>query len=214
VLITTGSLASTLGQYNPFRYRGYYYDYETGWYYLQSRYYDPTVARFLNADGIVGANGGIQGYNLFAYCNNNPVMGYDPYGKWTFTISFNIDLTFIFGFSISSDISFDSNGDFMLAVTKTEYDEDSMDMSFGVFSAGVSLGLQITSHEAVDDLLGESFSLGGSVGTGPTAGVDLITDPDRESIENDEVKGVKFSIGFGYGFDVHIKRTTTKKVEW
>lgn len=87
-------------------------------------------------------------------------------------------------------------------------------MSFGVFSAGVSLGLQITSHESVDDLPGESFSLGGSVGTVPTAGVDLITDPDRESIENDEVKGVKFSIGFGYGFDVHIKRTTTKKVVW
>ena len=58
VLTTTGSLASTVGTYNPFRYRSYYYDSETGFYYLQSRYYDPTVGRFLNADGIVGANGG------------------------------------------------------------------------------------------------------------------------------------------------------------
>ncbi|MBR6563606.1 MAG: hypothetical protein IKK70_06695 [Clostridia bacterium] len=60
-------MASTLGQYNPFRYRSYYYDVETGFYYLQSRYYDPTVGRFINADGIIGANGGIEGYNMFAY---------------------------------------------------------------------------------------------------------------------------------------------------
>ncbi len=76
----TGSLADTIGQKNPFRYRSYYYDWETGWYYLNSRYYDPEVGRFINADSIIGANGGIQGYNLFAYCNNNPVMYKDCYG--------------------------------------------------------------------------------------------------------------------------------------
>lgn len=47
---------------------------------MQSRYYDPTVGRFLNADGIVGANGGIIGYNMFAYCSNNTVMFIDPSG--------------------------------------------------------------------------------------------------------------------------------------
>ena len=65
---------------NPFRYRGYYYDTETGWYYLNARYYDPNVGRFLSPDTILGANGGLQGYNLFAYCNNNPVMFADPTG--------------------------------------------------------------------------------------------------------------------------------------
>ena len=80
LLTTSGSMASTVGKYNPFRYRSYYYDTETGFYYLQSRYYDPTVGRFLNADGIIGANGGILGYNMFAYCNNNPVMHSDPSG--------------------------------------------------------------------------------------------------------------------------------------
>ena len=80
VLSVTGSQANTIGQYNPFRYRSYYYDSETGFYYLQSRYYDPTVGRFLNADGIIGANGGIVGYNMFAYCVNNPVMFCDYYG--------------------------------------------------------------------------------------------------------------------------------------
>ena len=80
ILSTTGSMASTLGAANPFRYRGYYYDAESGWYYLNSRYYDPQVGRFLNADGIVGANGDITGYNMFAYCNNNPVKNEDRNG--------------------------------------------------------------------------------------------------------------------------------------
>lgn len=80
VLTVTGSLASTVGRYNPFRYRGYYYDEETGFYYLQSRYYDPVVGRFLNADGIIGANGGVLGYNMFAYCSNNPVCKIDTTG--------------------------------------------------------------------------------------------------------------------------------------
>ena len=73
---------------NPFRYRGYYYDSETGYYYLQTRYYSPDLGRFLNADGYVNANGDILGYNMFAYCSNNPVMGYDPEG------TFNVDKFF------------------------------------------------------------------------------------------------------------------------
>ena len=66
--------------YNPFRYRGYYYDVETGYYYLQSRYYNPEWGRFLNADGCVSTGTGMLGYNMFAYCNNNPVMFVDPSG--------------------------------------------------------------------------------------------------------------------------------------
>ena len=73
---------SHIANINPFRYRGYYYDVETGWYYLNARYYDPNVGRFLSPDTILGANGGLQGYNLFAYCNNNPVMFADPSGNF------------------------------------------------------------------------------------------------------------------------------------
>ncbi len=81
VLSVTGSLASTVGQANPFRYRGYYYDSETGFYYLQTRYYDPEVGRFLNADGYIGANGDIIGYNMYAYCSNRPTVAIDIDGK-------------------------------------------------------------------------------------------------------------------------------------
>ena len=67
---------------NPFRYRGYYYDVETGWYYLQSRYYNPTWGRFLNADGYVSTGQGLLGYNMYAYCNNNPVKSVDSNGDF------------------------------------------------------------------------------------------------------------------------------------
>ena len=61
-----GSKASTIGEINPIRYRSYYYDTDTGFYYLQSRYYDPIIKRFINADGYLNANGDILGFNMYA----------------------------------------------------------------------------------------------------------------------------------------------------
>ena len=66
---------------NSFRYRSYYYDTETNLYYLNSRYYNPAWGRFINADGIIGANEDILGYNLYAYCGNNPIIQKDDSGK-------------------------------------------------------------------------------------------------------------------------------------
>ena len=72
---------STGVQYNPFRYRGYYYDTDLGMYYLQSRYYDARIGRFINADGYVSTGQGLTGNNMFAYCGNNPVNRVDPNGE-------------------------------------------------------------------------------------------------------------------------------------
>ena len=63
-------------------YRGYYYDTETGLYYLNSRYYDPQTGRFLNADFQIGANQDLTSYNLFAYCGNSPVNRADLTGTF------------------------------------------------------------------------------------------------------------------------------------
>ena len=76
VLTKSGSYADL----NPLRYRGYYYDTETGFYYLQSRYYDPIVRRFINADSYGSTGTGLLGYNMFAYCENNPVNSVDQAG--------------------------------------------------------------------------------------------------------------------------------------
>ena len=67
---------------NPLRYRGYYYDTQTGFYYLQSRYYDPANHRFINADSYATTDvSDAISSNMFAYCGNSPVMGYDPTGR-------------------------------------------------------------------------------------------------------------------------------------
>ena len=82
ILGITGTLADSIGQKNPFRYRGYYYDAETGFYYVSSRYYDPEIGRFLNADAAIGQIGNVQSHNMYAYAFNNPVMYSDPDGNW------------------------------------------------------------------------------------------------------------------------------------
>ena len=86
VLDATGNAitdTTNIGILNPFRYRSYYFDNETGLYYLQTRYYDPEVGRFLNIDSLDYADPEtINGLNLFAYCDNNPVMNTDPNGTW------------------------------------------------------------------------------------------------------------------------------------
>ena len=76
--------------YNPLRYRGYIYDNETGFYYLQTRYYDPAIRRFINADDIdyLGASGTFLSYNLYAYCENNPVSLSDPNGHFVWEAVF------------------------------------------------------------------------------------------------------------------------------
>ena len=83
VLSVTGSLASTLGTLQPFRYRGYVYDVETGLYYLRSRYYRPTWERFLNADTISIERNRLLlfSFNCFAYCRNSPILQCDYDGE-------------------------------------------------------------------------------------------------------------------------------------
>ena len=90
------SATGTMAEINPLRYRGYYYDAELGMYYLQSRYYDPQICKFINADdfSMAGVTGTTLAYNLFAYCENNPVFNVDYWGYFsipTWTLSWAID---------------------------------------------------------------------------------------------------------------------------
>ena len=80
-LSTSGSLAETFGAEQPFRYRGYVYDEETGWYYLKSRYYNPELGRFISADVYLSTGQGVLGHNAYAYCLNNPVNLSDNMGQ-------------------------------------------------------------------------------------------------------------------------------------
>ena len=79
IISTSGTQATGIGAKNSLRYRGYYYDIETGLYYLQARYYDPVTGRFINADSCLYNS--LQGFNLYAYCYNDPVMFADYTGE-------------------------------------------------------------------------------------------------------------------------------------
>ena len=77
-----------IGNRNPIRYRGYFYDVETGLYYLQTRYYDPEIGRFLNMDDVSYADPEqFHGLNLYAYCGNDPVNNVDPTGHFPLLIA-------------------------------------------------------------------------------------------------------------------------------
>lgn len=84
LLSITGSLKDTVGIQNPFRYRGYYYDNETGMYYLKNRYYDPGLRRFIGSDAITTVEASLETFhnrNLYIYCNQNPIVRSDSKGN-------------------------------------------------------------------------------------------------------------------------------------
>ena len=86
-VVSVGGNAS-IANLNPIRYRGYYYDTETGFYYLNSRYYDPEICRFVNADGYASTGQGLLGNNMFAYCLSDPINHIDPDGEFAITTAF------------------------------------------------------------------------------------------------------------------------------
>lgn len=77
---------NSIGYKNPYRYRGYRYDNETDLYYLQSRYYDPEIGRFISADDLLATSCGVLEHNMYVYCNNNPINQMDSSGDISIAI--------------------------------------------------------------------------------------------------------------------------------
>ena len=110
ILITDGSgniiiNNEHIANINPFRYRSYYYDKETNLYYLNSRYYSPTLGRFINADNYVVNGRGLFALNMYSYCNNNAIKSIDPNGNFSFIVS---NIVQLFG-NIVSALTFKNN---------------------------------------------------------------------------------------------------------
>ena len=98
-----------IGCINPIRYRGYYYDNETGLYYLNARYYDPSIGRFISLTILDETKGHINGLNLYMYCNNNPIMYVDPSGCLAFFIITAI-IGAVIGFGTALYIDYKDDG--------------------------------------------------------------------------------------------------------
>ena len=224
-----------------FRYRGYMYESSSGFYYLQTRFYDPAVGRFINADGQL--NDGLVGYNMYAYCENNPVLYIDPTGnapKWLkdkikwFTENVAIpletvvkktlseyDLTFSRGISVSASPGiFTFTGQIGLSI-----DTKGNVAIQGTFSGGFTGGSPgisgsifqtLTNAPNIDKLNGMAYNLGGSVGV-PVNGVPIVIGGDLNALidddENDVYYGITTTTGLGTpGEDFHITWGKTKTV--
>ena len=153
---TTGTLASTIGAANPYRYKSYYYDTETGLYYLQSRYYDAGVQRFLNEDDVafLGAGGNIYSYNSYVYCDNDPVNDSDPSGM--FSVGDVINFIKSLGWKALKAISsiwqaFKQPGKIMLKPFEVV-----IDVAINMFVPSVGVALKLVTYKRVTKALVET----------------------------------------------------------
>jgi len=148
---TVGTNVDGIAFVNKFRYRGYYYDSDTGYYYLQTRYYDPQVGRFINADSIEYLDPEtINGCNLYVYCKNNPIMGIDPMG--TFLIKL---IVFIASIIISFNEAVEKQKETDLAMELIEKDIITYAECMTTGGDPKSLGL---SNEFYDEYVNETGS--------------------------------------------------------
>lgn len=146
MLNISGSMASTMGQDNPYRYKGYRYDSETGLYYLQDRYYNPEWGRFLNSDNTIGRTGELEAHNQYLYCKNNPVLYADFSGDHPILIGMAIGA----GVSLISSIVVQaSTGDKKISLQQTLTDVAVGTISGGIAGSGVGLVLMFFGNAAL-----------------------------------------------------------------
>jgi len=165
---------------NPFRYRGYFYDAETGFYYLDSRYYDPSTGRFINADdeslSLVSPESANYDKNCFAYCDNNPVNRADSSGEiW------HIVVGAVVGGIISAGISaltqYATNGKVDLAQTLIAAGSGAL--SGGLAATGLGLGAMVIGNAAI------------------SAGESALSQGIENGFKNIKLKEVLFDAGVG-----------------
>ena len=231
--------ASTGAQYNPFRYRGYYYDTDLYMYYLQSRYYDSKICRFISADAVVGQFSNVQGANMFAYSFNNPVNMFDPAGNWPQFIDYIVELIeqvgnaiiyslneinytsssgvnvcvspSIFTFNFQIGFSFDAKGNCAVQMAF------SGGFTTGTPGASISMYNTQTNAPSIYHLEGMGYQIGGTagvpVGTVPLmAGYDVEFIPDSNN--NKVYTGNTRYVGVGTpGLEGHVTWGVTYTIE-
>ncbi len=161
----SGELKDTLGMLNPLRYRGYVYDSEPELYYLQSRYYDPWMKRFISADVMVATGQGLLGNNMYAYCRNNPVIRKDASGT--------DDLSVTEGDEYESPLD-DIGGSHAASAGPSNYGS-----AYNPIDAGYSYHVDLTIPSNSSFLNGGTYG-GGAIGYGtysnPTGGMCFVAD--------------------------------------
>ena len=135
---TIGTDTDNIGQENAIRYRSYYWDNDLQLYYLQTRYYDPAIGRFVNADDVSYLDPDtLNGMNLYSYCLNNPVMYADPTGHFPILITLFLVGMAVIGAGVGGKIAYDK------AVDTGKTGSDLFWSTVGGVSVGASAGLAL-----------------------------------------------------------------------
>lgn len=155
---TTGTLATTVGEYNPFRYKGYHFDSDTGMYYCHTRYYVPDWCRWLCADGVIGLDPfGLFDQNLYCYCGNDPVNYFDPTGHSAILIGLIIGAIFgaAAGFGLATYKDYKDDGKVFNGSVEW-YEYVGLTIAGGIIGGGLGAGAGYIASS-----IGSSFAAGG-----------------------------------------------------
>ena len=190
-------VTSGIGVLNPFRYRGYYYDTETGLYYLQTRYYDPETGRFISADRIEYLDPEtLGGLNLYAYCANNPIMFVDPLGKFGL-------LTALFAFLIFTAVCVTTTA--VVGGVSAAINHENVWQGIGkgallgsMISGSVGLVLFGLTNPLVDGVFGSTL-VGAAVGSAFALSSNLDAQLKNGSIASLDLNNLASSWGIGLG---------------
>lgn len=184
-----------LGKLNPFRYRGYYYDTETGLYFLQTRYYDPEVGRFISQDSLEYADPETtNGLNLYAYCGNNPVMNVDPTGEFFITFLFvTLGIGLVAGATVGG-ISAAVNGE---NVWEGIWKGALVGLMIGGSVVAIGTGIVVFAAGSI----GAAVSIGAGVGSLIAISMTLSEQLQNGGFGNLDMKtvGASWLVGFGIG---------------
>ena len=156
---------TSLGNENPFRYKGYYYDVETSLYYLTTRYYDPEIGRFISPDSVDYLDPqSINGLNLYAYCENDPVNYYEPTGHSAILIGLIIGAIIGAGIGFGTTAYIDSQDDGQIFNGSVEwYDYLGATILGGAIGAGIGAGIGYIAPQigsALSSFASQQFTFG------------------------------------------------------
>lgn len=184
-------LASSLGTLNPFRYRGYVYDEETGLYYLRSRYYHPAWGRFLNADKYLKIMPQVLKSNIFSYCEQDPINSADSDGNTTYAIGIEGNAALALAIGVAGQLVIDDKGNIGFIYAGS--------FGGGTPSAAANGILTITNAETIFDLQGLGITGGGSAAFGlpVSVGIDVVSGTSQDG---KTVVGGQIAIGVSTPF--------------
>ena len=211
--VTTYS-SNNFSGYNPIRYRGYYFDAESGFYFLNARYYNPTWRRFISPDDTAYLDPDTpSGLNLYAYCDNNPVMGYDPNGTfdWNKFWKTSLGVTMAIGLAaLAIGATIVSGGSLGLLVA-------GFAMGAAASFVGQGIGNVLSGERFFNDFSLSSIIMGGLAGAAFITGVGgfwgavaigAVSNAGTSALENKSwanigasaiVGGISAGVGFGLG---------------